>query len=1212
VDCDSLMVDVRYNKKMGDAGTSLLHALVLEDSSFLRRLAWRFTASGRLRVRVWRARRDPKDLRCVDALRHAAARLESRCARDAGSDKSLLLAALASLTWLALQRRDWDEAEAGLSRLARLVPEFAGRPWLRSDLLQALQQSQEWQRYPACATAFLSESLAEAQEYREPLQVVLATVYERFSASTCGTVLKRAGVPLAPGSWVKAVQDLSGCPPSFPSREDALTWAKRVPPEQFAFSESMRVDALIVQARSAEWSGDWVRMEQMVAQAAALAPDNVSVKYWAARAWLHSPPGTPWGPFGISLVAQEKGTRWERLRLQVQLHGTPNLKLASAVAVLLERHASKMEEPERTLIVDLLHRAIQADASTRYEGTSRAAAVCTIVERTVGALPWVQTQIARSEIRDGAAYVSAYQRLEKCGTARDPEMLLLWRVARLLAGEPAEVGGAPETADDLVSLLSRCVRLLLVSSETALRREKKSRQEGRSRPGEDDLGRQFPVLRDLFEVLRFAVRACRSTGCPGESGSPNAKCRVGEPVPAPAPATLARVPAWARTIAQRARMLHAAEDSLMSWADTLPRADEAWAFEGWTRNTRRLWKVPPACIQAVADTLHAALESLREDERAFVERIRGGREEAYDRLAAVPPSPWTRGGFESLGGVLDQSLGWEMNAEMQFHSAREALRRGETEAAWTMWADLDRDLEARGILFQAWWRPVVRYWLAVATVKGRPADAQALWRALLGGPKDGEARGQLALAALAAGDPEECESWVASAPPEVPAVRYASAVLLSRRGQYEEALSSLETADARTILECSSYRVAAERLKGVLHERSGRRAEAQQVYETILKTCPGEPVVTARWLRVRTRASYEQLQVTPQRPCEGADPTSGRLTEELFRTVPWGAAYLLLERLLDDPSVDFHLPQWQEHVAGGRIPVGRLSTWVQLLAHRLLALGHSTEAVALLPVLGDLEAPPRCRRTAFILTTWSMMAGITSDTAALRSGAEEPLGRGADDLERTANDPPPDPQLQQWRSLADAWARISAADNAEMALKVWRDLNPLPQIPAARLWDDDPKTRTETAAQLRARIDAAPQEGTGEQRTLWAALAALVQGRDEDFLQNYERLEGRMDTLPVDPVGLWTAAAALWLRAADWNQLLVRALPACVADLSVPKVRLILGAAYALAATEDVTKGRVRSAVQRIRQAYGTLEFLVPHDGQGDERSVTCADQGGM
>jgi len=53
-------------------------------------------------------------------------------------------------------------------------------------------------------------------------------------------------------------------------------------------------------------------------------------------------------------------------------------------------------------------------------------------------------------------------------------------------------------------------------------------------------------------------------------------------------------------------------------------------------------------------------------------------------------------------------------------------------------------------------------------------------------------------------------------------------------------------------------------------------------------------------------------------------------------------------------------------------------------------------------------------------------------------------------------------------------------------------------------------------------------------------------------------------------------------------------MPECVADLSHPRVRMVIGLAYAQSAVEDAQRGDTRSAQQKVRQAGDTLQYLAP------------------
>jgi len=192
---------------------------------------------------------------------------------------------------------------------------------------------------------------------------------------------------------------------------------------------------------------------------------------------------------------------------------------------------------------------------------------------------------------------------------------------------------------------------------------------------------------------------------------------------------------------------------------------------------------------------------------------------------------------------------------------------------------------------------------------------------------------------------------------------------------------------------------------------------------------------------------------------------------------------------------------------------------------------------------------------------------------------------------------PPDPNdavLCRWQNVlrcaAEAESRAAGMPLSPESLAATARQDPWPFWGMCELWSSDPAARKATAESLLPLV-VDGQVAWGEpHRDVLGALCAWSVGRNETYLEFYERLLPHLNKVPVDPRRLWLAAGHVWLWQGVWDDIIGGELPECVEDLSEPEARLLMGLAYARAALECKDP---REALRNIRQSREMFSPLV-------------------
>lgn len=597
-----------------------------------------------------------------------------------------------------------------------------------------------------------------------------------------------------------------------------------------------------------------------------------------------------------------------------------------------------------------------------------------------------------------------------------------------------------------------------------------------------------------------------------------------------------------------------------------------------------------------------------------------------DDSDSSPPQFLRWGVGERVSDLIVQ----ELKLEDDFGKARLQLRQRNLQHASSLFETLLKDLQSRPRLSRLWWEPAVRYWLGVTYARrGLLEEARNELERTVDTVKGSDARAQLALLALSQGDLNDAECWIRDACAVTPGVHYASALLLSRRGEMERAETFLQSFEKQFTDPAVPYGPASRRLRAVLQERIGSRARAARAYGAILDATPGDGVTIARLLRIRVKRLIESIgggdnllnmpSISPPDECE------------LDLPMPvWFKEWQRVERtLMCSPE---ELSDGRDDLVKAAIQGGLQSPWLSLLLWRLARLNKPELVSALF--MRTLETSAGSGRG-------SMYNEDGLDPARLDLLAEQ-LTKAGSDTERGAGLIAARVYLL-WKELSEAWrvlsddsekdvaerrialrgyAKVQAEELRRVSVEspsanpsIWVDLadafaSALEEEPEAQSSSDEAREDGSIydrlfrsgAEPLTTDAIAVLLNSFGDDSSLPAAPALLrdaltrLGNQDwEGFTKAYAGLKSDLCTLPVPAADLWLAWAQSRLLADDVDAVLTCELPDCLTDLSHVGVRSLIGVAYAKAATASHARGDNRSALAQSRQALSTL---APYEGE--------------
>jgi tetratricopeptide (TPR) repeat protein len=591
-----------------------------------------------------------------------------------------------------------------------------------------------------------------------------------------------------------------------------------------------------------------------------------------------------------------------------------------------------------------------------------------------------------------------------------------------------------------------------------------------------------------------------------------------------------------------------------------------------------------------------------------------------DNKGSSLPHPLQWGVGERIGDLITQ----ELRFEEYFGKARLLLRQGDLQNASSWFLTLLKDLGSAPRLCRLWWEPATRYWLGVTYAhRGLLDRARNELESTSKTVKGSDACGQLALLALSHGKLEDAERWICDARTVTPSVRYASALLQSRRGEFERAVALLQSFDQQFIEPATPYTLAFRRLRAVLQERNGNRAQAAQAYRVILNATPGDGVTIARSLRCRlTEALKNESRTDDLLTMPSVSPSD--MSKLDFPLPSWFKEYQRLEHtLMCSPE---EMSNGRNDMVKTAMRGGLQSPWISLLLWRLTRLNEaeripnllkrtlaaSTGGRQLSAATGDEFDPARLNLltkqlkkaeseaeqntgllAAYVYLLWEMFRKkwrvLASGTTKVVSKRRVALHHFAvvlsDSLRRHSSENLP-AETSVWIKLADAFASAMVSDTgADFAGTEAQDedatLDCLFRSSTAPFATDAIPVLLRSFRQD-ARLPA-------EVACLHDALAQLEQQDSEGFSKSYASLTTDLCALPVPAPDLWLAWAQCRLLAGDIDAVLANELPDCLADLSQVGVRSLIGIAYARAAMASQALGDNRKALTQSRQALSTL-----------------------
>ena len=965
---------------------------------------------------------------------------------------------------------------------------------------------------------------------------LIVTLYETSSRASCAQVLSSAHVRLAGIDLIKISLALCQCPATFKLLEEAQDWTKRIPPDKLGFSKPMAADALLIAAQAAEWNGDWEKMLEHSDAAVALEPNHPTAKYWLVRARLHRPGSQPLD--GVDETAFSRLPQSPRLRLQVRLHQQPTLDSAEQLLALLQDKQPNGDLPEAALNLRLLEDTLTSDDARKTENLRRCATLSVAVAKCAGPQPWVETNCALAEIQLDRQYATAALRLDRKHLWESPSICLLLHIARLLAGQPAHP--VVQIKDDTVSVLTQSFQKAVGGCNQPI--DPRLLANIRAK-GSDPLLLRFPALQTTFELLRFAVEAA--------TGVVRRDELLAYAIPIDAPV-------WANWLQARVALAGAGFAEVENGLNTMVVRDQATAkfVDAWWQNYSRPGRVLPNAIKTAKSLL-------------------------------IPRSPTQA--FAALGAVCEAVCAFETEWLKAFYRGRARLSGEPRTTALADFRRIQSQLETSSPLVLRAWQPLIRYWIAVASARDGEKKAFRLLEESAAGPLAGEARAQLLLLALQERDTDAARRWLVDLPDDFPAALYARAVWHAHRKEPVEALCWLSEYAARFGTVPSPYAQAARRLRAAVAERTSD-PEAENLCAAVLHDYPEDAVAAARLARIRLQRVYRDT--SDGNPSTGA-PLAGLFATAARPAVPslaWSLRHELLHRILC--CSEGELDKMREILAQPALVGSSSLPWRQILSRRWLQARRPDEAWTLLSEVRVSAGPRWYDRAYFVLRSWDTIRKVAKTAKTGKDDAKKLAVQVQELREYSAQNN--DPLVRRWEWLLEKASTLAQSPATSIASIPWGELAPWAFAHTPSFWAADPQQRARAAVGVEDAVSADSVGWTDEQRRVLLALVAWEKGDDHAFLEQYATIEPSLGLLPVEGTAMWLAAAEICFKRRNWKRLLGSDMPECVADLSHPRVRMVIGLAYAQSAVEDAQRGDTRSAQQKVRQAGDTLQYLAP------------------
>jgi len=893
-------------------------------------------------------------------------------------------------------------------------------------------------------------------------------------------------------------------------------------------TNAFEADALLIAARAAEWANDWGRMETLILTVLKAVPDNLTFQYWLIRARLHRPMVQPLEGISESLLGRLPNG--QRLLLQVQLHQHPTFDSVEKILSVLDEQHNAFDPQELTLTVWLVEQALTSQESRRIENLRKCADLSNAVAKFVSTLPWVEVNCALVEVQLDHQYLNALKRLQMEGVHATPTAMQLLQVVRLLVGLPL----SSEILSD-----ETCLGVLKESLQRLL--EKSSAQDDAAllvrleELEQHSLVSQYPALKISVDLLSLALRAT-------VVGETVQEALLAYSIPPNAPS-------WASWLLVRLMVLGGVPFGNLPALDL----DSATFIDMWWQHFGRPGQVVP---------------------------------DAVERARALIQNESEKQSLLTSGSFVERTRKIEAQLQQVLSDSRVSLAEGRAAAALSELRAVETLLEEHGPLTSSVWRPLLRYWIAVASMHAGLGNAALLLEAQSSGVMGAQVRAQLALLALQNHDGAAARRWLTDLTPDFPAALYAQALQHARNNQPAETVYYLDELDSKFGEVPSPYVVAGRRLRAALAERNSEAA-AENLLKAILQEWPADAITRARLDRILLKRAYE---VDAAKGLPIAEPQlGGKATSDPIRhsAFTWDQQYQLFYRILTYSKVqstDALTPLVQEidlQIADPNMRVW----WRELMATKLLQSGDAANALMMLDFPSVSKIPPDVERLRIMLSIWAVLTCRTT---------WEPSPEAASRLEEQVyalqSLGTEDSTVNLWCMLAQNAALLFAG--VGVAPEQWRALDNSPMSHIPFLFDENQDIRRAAAVALIPLLNENPSFLSEKAQELLNAITAWTMQSDDAFLEHYNHLEPVLDTLPLSGSDLWVTAALTRFSRKDWGSLVGASLPNSIADMSEPLVCLIVELADAQAAIADMNNPN-QKLVRRINGIYNNLAALI-------------------
>lgn len=1121
------------------------------ECGILKAAAWSLTFLGRTRLKMRRLCRNPEDAKTRMALQSCLKQLDKLISRRNLQAEQSKGEALLLLAWAGIKTDSYDLAQKSLTILDLNYGKRVERIGLRWQLMTKLQKVQALHNdYVSQAFLLIKDPIIHPQTYRQAILETIDAVYRLTSPKKCGELLNAANTDLLRLKELKAAATLCSSYQETSSKEFSKL-ASRIEVSDLDFSLLMKADAFLQKARDCELANNFTEMVKHSKEALCTIKDYAPARYWRTRALMHAnisleDPGKPPSP---------NSPEWTRLLCEVELYRNPVFEPAVVVTGLLKNEQKLMDAKEKELCIHLLGKALRWEAGWTLDQLTRGAQICLEVIRYAGKVPWAEFSIALYEILVAGEFSAAAARLDSPGMESQDDIQWL-RIARVLAGTPR-----PPKLDEATPI-ANIERSMLWLFESGRKEETALLLENLLSTRSDPICRQVPMLASIVELLAACVSFVADT-------AENVSL-----IPLPP-----KAPLWAIWTHRRLTLM----------------------LEGTSIEQR---KDGPAAAPAWSEALYRCLYS-----------------QSAPEIGEYIPQDSIR--IEELGECLCfSSLKLEQTVASSYSKARKALSRFHQsrltiEDVRKSWMSVcSTDLPP---FLQKLWMPALKYWEGAILVHTDRDGAKAVWEGIRRGPKAIEAKAQLALLAICDGKISDARKLLDEVPIDFPGGIYSHALCLEREGSFDNAQSLLMAYEHRFGGVNSSYTSAARRLRAAIAERRGNQTEAERICREALEASPQDPILSGRLARILLEKNY--FGWAGGRPFH-----PGGIDQHLHhaglsnRPLQWLLSYQTIFDLLRAGPGDI------AKLVMGAVQPGANSESMPLLqvaVRRLVEDRRPGAAYGLMQSYQPKNAQLQCTR--LILSSWHLLSQLWKlpqmpDQAAIQAEVERLRASGEDredlwdfserNLRRKAIDESVSTTVleeihscseqmmkagwietngegSRWCNLLRRAIQLSKA-GSEPWEAPWVEPADWPFANVLALWSPQSEVRLAASKAVEDALQHSGLNWNESQQALLQALSAWIQDHEDKYLDCYQLLESKLSQLPVDGADLWFGAAQIWFRHKQWKRLLESDLPECVAGLSQPHVKLIIGLAYARAAAGLAGKDDPE-ALRKVKQARSTL-----------------------